>query len=241
MTPASISTSLPPLCMYFCKRRRKQRDAWNQRGKTNFNPPRGLHLLFRGKSKCAARGLSSALYASFSDSPVFSSAGSTVKFARECNNPVFLTADLTHFFPFMKQHMHGDLEPLVTSCREVPWKPGRQTHRCDGTFQHFCLDESKTLWLPLGHGTKAAGCPGTPQPRGWVPGACGGPAPSPSPPPSQPGPGSGCAFPSSSSGLREINRSSGACSQPSFPCDPSELRLRQRALFPGPAEGMFYS
>lgn len=56
---------------------------------------------------CCDGGLSSALYASFLDSPVFSSAGSTVKFARECNNPIFLTADLTHFFPFMKQHMHG--------------------------------------------------------------------------------------------------------------------------------------
>lgn len=110
-------------------------------------------------------GLSSALYASFLDSPVFSSAGGTVKSARECNNPIFLTADLTHFFPFMKQHMHGDLEPLVTSCREVPWKPGRQTHRCDGTFQHFCMDESKTLWLP-----KLPFSPWTWHKSRWVPG-----------------------------------------------------------------------
>lgn len=136
------------------------------------------------------RGLSSALYASFLDSPVFSSAGGTVKFARECNNPIFLTADLTHFFPFMKQHMHGDLEPLVTSCREVPWKPGRQTHRCDGTFQHFFLDESKTLWLPklqlpsLDTAQKPLGARGPSQPSGWMPGACGSPAPSLSPPPS---------------------------------------------------------
>lgn len=211
-----------------------------------LNPPHGLHLLLRGKSKCAARGgLSSALYASFSDSPVFSSAGSTVKFARECNNSIFLTADLTRFFPFMKQHVHGDLEPLITSCREVPWKLGRRTHRCDGAFQHFTWMKAKPFGSPKyssppGHGTKPLGARGAPSPEG----ACPGPAAAPLPAPhgrSQPVPGSGCAFPSSSSGLREINRSSGACSQPSFPCDPSELRLRQRALFPGPAEGMFYS
>lgn len=108
-------------------------------------------------------GVSSALYASFLDSPVFSSAGSTVKFARECNNSVFLAADLTHFFPFMKQHVHGDLELLITSCREVPWKLGRQTHRCDGAFQHFAwmkakpfgslqysfpLDTAQSRWVP---------------------------------------------------------------------------------------------
>lgn len=107
--------------------------------------------------------MSSALYASFLDSPVFSSAGSTVKFARECNNSVFLAADLTHFFPFMKQHVHGDLELLITSCREVPWKLGRQTHRCDGAFQHFAwmkakpfgslqysfpLDTAQSRWVP---------------------------------------------------------------------------------------------
>lgn len=28
----------PPLCTRFCKSRRNQRDAWNQRGKPNFKP-----------------------------------------------------------------------------------------------------------------------------------------------------------------------------------------------------------
>lgn len=192
-----------------------------------------------------ARGLSSAFYASFLDSPVFSSAGSTVKFARECNNPTFLTADLTHFFPFMKQHVHGDLEPLVTSCREARWKLGRQAHRCGGTFQLFAWMKAKPFGSPeysnpLDMTQKLLGARGPPSPEGGssrpVVALLLAPLPAP-----QPGPGPGCAFPSSSSGLREINRSSGACSQPSFPCDPSELRLRQRALFPGPAEGMFYS
>lgn len=126
--------------------------------------------------------------------------------------------------------------PVETGAADTPLRRG---------FPAFCLDESKTLWLPAvqlppGHGTKPLGARGPPSPEG----GCLGPAAAPLPAPhgrSQPVPGSGCAFPSSSSGLREINRSSGACSQPSFPCDPSELRLRQRALFPGPAEGMFYS
>lgn len=123
-------TLLPPLCTRFCKSRRNQRDAWNQRGKPNFKPTsRFTSTIAREKQMCCEGGLSSALYASFLDSPVFSSAGSTVKFAQECNNSIFLTADLTHFFPFMKQHVHGDLEPLITSCREVPWKLGRRTHR----------------------------------------------------------------------------------------------------------------
>lgn len=184
---------------------------------------------------------SSALYASFLDSPAFSSAGSTVKFAQECNNPIFLTADLTNFFPFMKQHVHGDLEPLITSCREAPWKLGRQTHRCHGTFQLFAGMKAKPFGSlkysnPLDMAQKLLEARGPPSPEGGSPRPAAAPLPAP-----QPGPGPGCAFPSSSSGLREINRSSGACSQPSFPCDPSELRLRQRALFPGPAEGMFYS
>lgn len=96
-----------------------------------------------------------------------------------------------------------------------------------------------------------SGCTGTPQPRQCVHGVppastvgARGPRQPRLPAPRSrrlPVPGSGSAFPSSSSGLSEIKRSSGVCSQPSFTCDPSELRLRQRALFPGPAEGMFYS
>lgn len=145
----------------------------------------------------------------------------------------------------MKQHVHGDLEPLVTSCREVPWKLGRQTHCCDGAFQRFARMKANPSGSPndsspLATAQKLLGARGPPSPEGGCPGPAAAPLPAPHRCP-QPGPGSGCAFPSSSSGLREINRSSGACSQPSFPCDPSELRLRQRALFPGPAEGMFYS
>lgn len=75
---------------------------------------------------------------------------------------------------------------------------------------------------------------GAPSPTGSI-----GPAGPALPPTARPRAGS--AFTSSSSGLSEIKRSSGVYSQPSFTCDPSELRLRQRALFPGPDEGMFYS
>lgn len=115
-------------------------------------------------------GLSCALYASFLDSPIFFSAGGTVKFARECNNPIFLTADLPHFFPFMKQHVHGDLEPLITSCREVPWKLGRRTHCCDGTFQPFAwmkakLSGSPNYSSPLDTAQKPLGARGPPNPR----------------------------------------------------------------------------
>lgn len=156
--------------------------------------------------------------------------------------------------------MHRDLDPLITSRRELLWKLGWQTHCCDGTFRHFARKKSKPFGnsrKPVPETTvpalssvslcpwtrhKAGGCRGTPpKPWRWVRGAGGSPR---LPAPrirGLPVQGSGSAFASSSSGLSEIKRSSGVCSQPSFTCDPSELRLRQRALFPGPAEGMFYS
>lgn len=153
------------------------------------------------------------------------------------------------FFPLTKQSVPWDSEPLRTSLRELPWKPGRRTQAATG-LSSLSLGEKRALrerpgarsrnysphTVPLEAAQSPGGGPGTPPalPVGaWgrrPPRGCGLAVR-----------GSGSAVASSSSGLSEIKLSSGACSQPSFTCDPSELRLRQRALFPGPAEGMFYS
>lgn len=151
------------------------------------------------------------------------------------------------------------MHPLIPSFWELPWKLGMADALLRRDFPAFCLDKSEPFGnrrepapettVPVSSsislcpwtGHKAGGCMGTPptltvgawgrrQPRLPAPRGHGLPVL-----------GSGSAFASSSSGLSEIKRSSGVCSQYSFTCDPSELRLRQRALFPGPAEGMFYS
>lgn len=151
------------------------------------------------------------LSARYLDRPVFNSAGSTLRFTKKRNS----SAVQPHLFPSLRAIKRASRSPPSASKAE----PGLGQLAAISPGPTLCHEE----------GAPAAG---SPQPYGLQ---------RPRRPRTAAQPRAGSAFTSSSSGLSEIKRSSGVYSQPSFTCDPSELRLRQRALFPGPAEGMFYS